>query len=167
MTHVSGQTGSPEPGISGHEGLGRSGHRHQLSPEEAALMEEKVRKVEVAISVVLRVGVVLSVLVIAVGLGLMFAHHSAYLPVRGNFSYRQLTSSKTAFPHSIASLGHSLAKGDGRGVVVLGVFVLILTPVMRVAVGVLSFIYEKDPPMTLVTLFVLAVLVGSFFLAGV
>ena len=130
-------------------------------------MEEKVRKVELAISLVLRVGVVLSVLVIAGGLGLMFAHHSAYLPLRGNFSYKALTSRGTAFPHSFASLGHSVANGDGRGVVVLGVLILILTPVLRVAVGVLSFIYEKDPPMALVTLFVLAVLVGSFFLAGV
>jgi uncharacterized membrane protein len=130
-------------------------------------MEEKVRKVELAISLVLRVGVVLSVLVIAGGLGLMFAHHSAYLPLRGDFSYKALTSRGTPFPHSFASLGHSVAKGDGRGVVVLGVLILILTPVLRVAVGVLSFIYEKDPPMALVTLFVLAVLVGSFFLAGV
>jgi hypothetical protein len=30
-----------------------------------------------------------------------------------------------------------------------------------------SFLYEKDPPMALVTLYVLVVLVGSFFLAGV
>jgi uncharacterized membrane protein len=130
-------------------------------------MEEKVRKVELAISLVLRTGVVVSVLVIAVGLGVMFAHHSAYLPIRGHFSYKELTSKTTPFPHSFASLGHSIAHGDGRGVVVLGVLVLILTPVLRVAVSVLSFIYEKDLAMTIVTLYVLAVLVGSFFLAGV
>ena len=130
-------------------------------------MEQKVRKVEVAISVVLRSGVLVSVLIIAAGLGLMFAHHSAYLPVRGNFSYKALTSKTTPFPHSFASLGHSIANGSGRGIVVLGVLVLILTPVLRVAVGVLSFLYEKDLAMTVVTLYVLAVLVGSFFLAGV
>ena len=129
-------------------------------------MEEKVRKVEVAISLVLRVGVVVSVLVIAVGLGLMFAHHSAYVPLRGHFSYHELTSKTTPFPHSFSSLGRSIAAGEGRGIVVLGVLVLILTPVLRVAVGVLSFLYEKDPPMAIVTLYVLAVLVGSFFLAG-
>ena len=129
-------------------------------------MAEKVRKVELAISLVLRIGVVVSVLVTAAGLGLMFAHHGAYLPIRGHFSYRELTSKSTPFPHSFASLGHSIAQGDGRGIVVLGVLVLILTPVLRVAVGVLSFIYEKDPPMALVTLYVLVVLVASFFLAG-
>ena len=130
-------------------------------------MEEKVRKVELAISLVLRVGVVLSVAVIAVGLGLMFAHHGAYLPIRGHFSYKELTSKSTPFPHSFASLGHSIAQGEGRGIVVLGVLILILTPILRVAVGVVSFLYEKDPPMALVTLYVLVVLVGSFFLAGV
>jgi uncharacterized membrane protein len=50
--------------------------------------------------------------------------------------------------------------------VVLGVLLLILTPILRVAVGVLSFMYEKDAPMTVVTLYVLAVLIASFFLAG-
>ncbi|MGC8626447.1 MAG: DUF1634 domain-containing protein [Acidimicrobiales bacterium] len=146
--------------------LGRSGHRrHQLSPAEAAAMEEKVRKVEVAISIVLRVGVSLSVVVIAVGLGLMFAHHRAYMPLIGHFSYKELTSKTTQFPHSFSTLGRSIAKGDGRGIVVLGVLLLILTPVLRVAVGVLSFLYEKDIPMAGITLYVLAVLIGSFFLA--
>ena len=170
MTDASGPSGRPhlhesvEPAAGG---LGGAGPRRPLSPEEAALMAEKVRKVELAISLVLRIGVVVSVAVIAAGLGLMFAHHGEYLPIRGHYSYRELTSKSTQFPHSFGSLGHSIARGDGRGIVVLGVLILILTPILRVAVGVLSFIYEKDPPMTLVTLFVLVVLVGSFFLAGV
>ena len=174
MSDVSGSTGSPQSHVpdSPHEpvteGLDRSGHRRRpLTPEEVAVMEEKVRKVELAISLVLRVGVLLSVAVIAVGLAVMFAHHSDYVSIRGHLSYRALTSKATAFPHSFGALGHSIAHGDGRGIVVLGVLILILTPVLRVAVGVLSFIYEKDPPMTVVTLYVLVVLVGSFFLAGV
>ena len=172
MTELSGSSGTPQhPELDEQEpapeGLGGSGHRRQqLSPEEVAEMEEKVRKVELAISLVLRIGVVVSVAVIATGLGLMFAHHAAYLPVHGHFSYKELTSKSTPFPHSFASLGHSIAHGDGRGIVVLGVLILILTPILRVAVGVLSFIYEKDPPMAIVTLYVLVVLIGSFFLAG-
>lgn len=130
-------------------------------------MEEKVRKVELVISLVLRIGVIVSVAVVAVGLGLMFAHHAAYAPIQGHFSYKHLTSKSTQFPHSFASLGHSISQGEGRGIVVLGVLLLILTPILRVAVGVLSFVYEKDPPMTIVTLYVLVVLIGSFFLAGV
>jgi len=142
------------------------GPRRQLSPDEAAAMEEKIRKVELAISLVLRIGVVLSVAVIGAGLGLMFAHHAAYVSITGKFSYQHLTSETSLFPHSFSALGRSIVRGDGRGIVVLGVLILILTPILRVAVGVLSFIYEKDPPMTIVTLYVLIVLVGSFFLAG-
>ncbi len=165
MTDVTGQSGKPNK--TAPEDLSPSGRHRQLSPAEAAVMEEKLRKVELAISLVLRIGVIVSVLVIAVGLGLMFAHHSAYLPIRGHFSYKQLTSRTAPFPHSFATLRRSIALGDGRGIVVLGVLILILTPVLRVVVGVLSFIYEKDPPMTLITLYVLAVLIGSFVLAGV
>ncbi len=143
-----------------------SGARRALTPAESERMAEKVRRVELAISLVLRVGVLASVLVIAVGLGLMFAHHGSYLSLTGPLSYRALTSATTSFPHSFGALGHALAHDEGRGVVVLGVLILILTPVLRVAVGVVSFAYEKDAPMALVTLFVLAVLVGSFFLAG-
>ena len=130
-------------------------------------MGERVRNVELVISLVLRTGVVLSVLVIVVGLGLMFAHHGDWVSITGRHSYRALTSTSTRFPHSFSALGRSLVHGDGRGVVVLGVLILICTPVLRVAVGVLSFVYEKDAPMALVTFFVLVVLVGSFFLAGV
>lgn len=153
---------------SSEENLRVSGHhRRRLNPAETAVMEAKVRKVDIAISLVLRIGVSLSVIVIAVGLGIMFYHHPEYASVTSHFSYKALTSKRTVFPHSLGSLGHSIARGHGRGIVVAGVLLLILTPVARVAVGVLSFMYEKDLPMTIVTLFVLAVLVGSFFLAGV
>lgn len=145
---------------------GRPQPRREFNDAEKAAMDEKVRKTEVAISLVLRVGVSVSVVVIGIGLGLMFAHHSQYSRFSGNFSYHSLTSSRTAFPYSFGALARSLSKFRGEGVVVLGVLLLILTPILRVAVGALSFIYEKDGPMTIVTLYVLAVLIASFFLAG-
>ncbi|MST32379.1 DUF1634 domain-containing protein [Acidimicrobiaceae bacterium USS-CC1] len=168
MTGTRQPTDPPTPGGPGPGDEGKApSRRRQLTPEQALLMEEKVRKVEVAISLVLRIGVVLSVAVIAVGLGLMFAHHPDYVAITGRFGYRHLTSRGAPFPHSFAALGRAIGAGEGRGIIVLGVLILILTPVLRVAVGVLAFIYEKDPPMTIVTLYVLIVLVGSFFLAGV
>ncbi len=171
MTAAYERTGPPLPEAPGEptsDDLGTPGRRRrQLSAAEMAVMEDKVRKVELAISLVLRVGVTLSVGVISVGLALMFAHHSAYTAITGDFSYKALTAQNTPFPHSFAALAHSIDRGEGRGIVVLGVLLLILTPVLRVAVGVLSFLYEKDLPMALITLCVLAVLVGSFFLAAV
>lgn len=171
MTDVTGPNGAPQHPASGESASAPqqrsgSGRRRQLSPWEAAVMAEKVRKVELAISLVLRIGVVVSVVIIAAGLVLVFTHHGDYLPLRGPVSYTTLTSTSTPFPHSFAALWHSIAQGDGQGIILLGILTLILTPVLRVAVGVLSFVYEKDAPMALVTLLVLALLVGSFFLAG-
>ena len=148
------------------EAMQHSGHRKPLSPEELLAMEAKIRNVEIAISLVLRIGVILSVGVITAGLVLMFVHHSSYTPINGGYSYHNLTSPATLFPHSFSSLGRSIAHARGQGIIVLGVLILILTPVLRVAVGVLSFLYEKDTPMALITLYVLVVLIGSFFLAG-
>ncbi|MHB8309555.1 MAG: DUF1634 domain-containing protein [Metallibacterium sp.] len=135
------------------------------SPAADAALEEKIRKVEIAISLVLRVGVIVSVLVILAGLVMMFIHHPRALDAGS--SYRVLVAPNADFPHSLGQLRQSLAAGAGRGVVVLGVLLLILTPILRVAVSVLSFVYEKDPPMVIATLFVLSVLIFSFFLAQI
>jgi uncharacterized membrane protein len=130
-----------------------------------AAMQDKVRQVEIAISLVLRIGVIVSVLVILAGLVMMFLHDPRYAALDGGISFHALVGGHAEFPHSLTQLSRALAAGEGRGVVVLGVLLLILTPVLRVAVSVLSFVYEKDPPMVLVTLFVLLVLIASFFLA--
>lgn len=149
---------------------GRQGAERQpdpgAPPEPDTIDAIRIRRVELAISLVLRIGVTLSVAVIATGLGLMFAHHGEYATWTGHFSYHRLTSPGSRFPHTFSELDASLRRGDGEGLVVLGLLLLIATPVLRVAVSVLSFVYERDKAMTLVTLFVLAVLVGSFFLGG-
>jgi uncharacterized membrane protein len=129
--------------------------------------DARVRRVELAIGLVLRIGVSVSVGVVAAGLALMFVHHPGYGRFTGSFSYHRLTSKSTQFPHTFPQLGAALGAGEGRGVVVVGLLVLILTPVLRVAVSVVAFLLERDRAMTLVTLFVLAALVGSFFLGGV
>ena len=143
----------------GHHGPG-------AAPLQAAELTRRVRQVELAISWVLRIGVLVSVLVIAVGLLLMFLHHPQQARLLDDSSnYRALVRPGADFPHNLAQLRAALAAGRGSGVVVLGVLLLILTPMLRVAVSVLSFVYERDPPMVLVTLFVLLVLVLSFVLA--
>ena len=143
----------------GHHGSG-------AAPLQDAELTRRVRQVELAISWVLRIGVLVSVLVIAVGLLLMFLHHPQQARrLDDGSNYRALVRPGADFPHNLAQLRAALAAGRGSGVVVLGVLLLILTPVLRVAVSVLSFVYERDPPMVLVTLFVLLVLVLSFVLA--
>lgn len=138
----------------------------QLADPVEEEQDARVRQVERAISLVLRIGVLVSVGVIAAGLALTFAHHPAYRSFTGGFSYHRLTTPSSPFPHTLSQLGHYLRAGRGRGVVVVGVLLLIATPVLRVAVSVLAFVYERDPKMTIVTLTVLAVLMVSFLLGG-
>lgn len=126
--------------------------------------EAKLRNVETAISYVLRTGVVVSVLTVLAGLIMVFREHPTYVSVTGKLSYHAVANRNSYFPHTISQLGSALAHGTGEGIIVLGLIILLATPVMRVAVGVISFVYERDAPMTLVTLFVLGVLVASFFL---
>jgi uncharacterized membrane protein len=129
-----------------------------------AVMDEKIRKVELAISLVLRIGVFSSVAIMLAGVCLMFVRHPEYVKLSHGISFHSLTNSSSRFPHSLSGIVHDLKLGEGRGVIMVGLIVLILTPVSRVATGVLSFIYEHDPRMALITFFVLCVLVGSFFM---
>ncbi len=152
--------GGPGGAVTARPEVTTSGHHPRV------IDEAKIRAMEMTISWVLRIGVVTSVLILAAGLGLMFSRHPQYMALSGSFSYHSLTKVTSRFPHSIGGMSHALAKGEGRGVIVLGLLVLLATPVLRVAVGVINFAYEKDPPMTIVTLYVLLVLVGSFFIGN-
>ncbi|MHB1516674.1 MAG: DUF1634 domain-containing protein [Acidimicrobiales bacterium] len=132
----------------------------------SALEDRKVRQAELAISLVLRVGVGLAVILVVTGLIVVFARLGGQVPKAHRPSYKAYTSLSTPFPHSVSQLRTSIARGEGQGIIELGLVVLLLTPVLRVAVGVLTFLYEKDMRMALITLFVLIVLLGSFVIGG-
>ena len=125
----------------------------------------EARKVELLISVLLRSGVVLSILVVVAGLALSFAHHTDYF--HSPTVLEQVTSTGRNFPHSITQTLAGVSQLSGEAVVVLGLLLLIATPVMRVAVSILAFLYERDLLFTAITSFVLAMLVLSFYLGRV
>jgi len=52
----------------------------------------------------------------------------------------------------------------GRAIVILGLLLLIATPVVRVAVSIFAFIYQGDRIFTLITAVVLCLLLLSFVL---
>lgn len=128
--------------------------------------EAATRRMEIVISYVLRIGVVVSVGIIAAGLIVFFVHHGHDAALAGGTSYHTFTKGSWGFPHTLGELVHALARGSGRGYMVLGVLILILTPVLRVAVSVVAFFIARDRAMVVITLFVLCCLVGSFFLGG-
>lgn len=130
---------------------------------EGSAAEDKVRRAELAISLVLRIGVTLAAALALAGIVLVLVHNPQYTH---GISYHEVIGPNYHFPHTIGQLGHALAAGDGRGYIGLGLVVLIATPVLRVAVAVGAFMLQRDPRMTVVTLAVLVLLIGSFFIGG-
>lgn len=123
---------------------------------------QSLQNMEIVVSAVLQAGVIVSSVIILSGITLFFIHaHQA--PALQN-SYRRYSSANYSFPHTLAALKSSVFAGSGSGLIELGVLLLILTPVLRVATSILLFRRQRDRPMTLVTLFVLVVLIGSFIL---
>ena len=116
---------------------------------------------EAAISAVLRIGVVSSVLLMLVGTVISFVRHPEYLGSRG--AHERLTRSEAA-PHRLGDVFHGLATGRGQSIVSLGVLVLIATPVIRVALSILIFAHQRDRRFTVITAVVLALLILSFAL---
>jgi uncharacterized membrane protein len=123
------------------------------------------RRFELLISEILRIGVTVSLGTILVGLGLMFIHHPDYL--RSSANLARLTHPGAALPHSLREVLEGVGMLRGQAVVALGLILLILTPILRVAVSIAAFAAERDRVFVIVTSVVLAILLIAFFLGGI
>jgi uncharacterized membrane protein len=123
---------------------------------------ERVRRVEILISTLLRVGVVTSLTVVVLGTLLSFVHHPDYVSSKAELS--RLTKPGAAFPHTISEVIEGVRRLQGRAVVMAGLMLLIGTPVLRVAVSIIAFVYEGDWIFMVITSIVLALLLLSFVL---
>lgn len=68
------------------------------------------------------------------------------------------------FPHTLGTLWVGLLGFHPQAIITLGLLLLIVTPVLRVAVSAIAFELEHDSTYVLITLLVLAILITSFFL---
>jgi uncharacterized membrane protein len=121
-----------------------------------------VRKVELFISALLRIGVISSLVVVVAGLILSFVHHPDYR--HSTAELKQVTSVDRPTFQTLTELVSGIKQFRGEAIIMLGLLLLIATPVMRVAVSVVAFMIERDWTFVLVTTFVLAMLILSFFL---
>jgi len=126
---------------------------------------DHVRKVELLISLILRTGVIASLLIIVTGLVLSFIHHPAYF--NSPSMLKQITTPGRAVPHTLKEVFTGAIHLKGEPLITAGLLLLIATPVLRVAVSIFIFLAEKDWPFLLTTIFVLAMLILSFFLGKV
>jgi len=114
-------------------------------------------RVQNAVGNLLRIGVLLSAAVVLAGGVLFLWHHGGDVP-----DYRVFRGEPLDL-RSIASILRD-ASGSGRGLVQLGLLLLVATPVARVAFTAIAFAVERDRTYVLIALLVLALLLKS--LAG-
>lgn len=120
-----------------------------------------VRKVELLISNLLRIGVISSLVIVVIGLIVSFVHHPGYLH---SAQMQQVISRSHAPWQSLHELYDGLLHFRGEAIIMAGLLLLIATPVMRVAVSIFAFVFEHDPIFVTVTSFVFAMLILSFVL---
>ncbi len=117
----------------------------------------KDEEFDALLAAVLRAGVVVSALVVIVGGAVFLARHGTERP-----SYHVFRGEPGDL-RSVAGIGVSAVRGGGRGLVQLGLLLLIATPIARVVFSVAGFIRERDWLYVVVTLIVLALLAYSLF----
>lgn len=117
---------------------------------------------ELAISGLLRVGVSVSLAVIVIGSLVTFFHHPEY--VQSTTELQRLTRPGAAVPQTVRDVLWGVQAMHGPSIVALGLLLLILTPVLRVAVSIATFARERDRLYVLITSAVLGLLVLSFLL---
>ncbi len=124
--------------------------------------------VELIISWLLRIGVWLSIATVALGLVLLVVRHHAVLLQRQSGGLEKLLSHDLpGQPSSLNSYGEVLLAvrhGNAYGVIMLGLLILLVTPVLRVAVSIVAFLLEHDRLYALITLLVLLLLLTGIVL---
>src|SRR3954453_2253016 len=124
--------------------------------------DPKARKVEILISDLLRIGVLTSLMVVVIGTVISFVHHPDYLndpPALG-----RLTTPGAAFPHTVGDVVRGVRELRGQAIVMIGLLLLIATPVLRVGVSIFAFAYERDRRYVVITPIVFLLLLLSFVL---
>jgi uncharacterized membrane protein len=113
------------------------------------------RRLEIVISVLLRTGVLISAAVVLLGGVCFLSRHGQEQP-----EYRVFHGTPQIY-RSVSGVIHAAGPSNCSAVIQLGLLLLILTPVARVAFSLLGFALERDHTYVLLTSIVLAILIYS------
>ncbi|MFP3310018.1 MAG: DUF1634 domain-containing protein [Acidilobus sp.] len=110
----------------------------------------------------LRIGVLISAAFIIFGVALIYIHRGA-----GAYSFRDLVISRSPVNTSILPVSYinmrSVSSLNGLAFVLVGLIVLMATPVLRVAIGIAQFAYERNWLYTVITAIVFLNLMLAIF----
>jgi uncharacterized membrane protein len=118
------------------------------------------QRMDQIMAVLLRSGVLLSASLVFIGGVVYLSRHD--LPV---INYRVFQGEPQEL-RTVSGILREAAKFHGRGLIQLGLLVLIATPVARVLFSVIAFLYERDWTYVAITVIVLALLCYSLFGGG-
>src|SRR5213080_5307013 len=110
------------------------------------------RKVEEGIGTLLRTGVLLSAAIVFLGGAVYLARHG-----ESPADYRVFRGEPSEL-RQIRGIVHEAVSLRGRGIIQLGLLLLIATPVARVIFSIFAFALERDFLFVMLTLIVLGVL---------
>jgi uncharacterized membrane protein len=113
------------------------------------------KRLEIIIGRLLQTGVLLAAAVVIAGGALYLVRHHS-----NPASYRRFVAGGPAI-QTLPGIIESAAHFNGEGLMQIGLVLLILTPVARVAMAVAGFFLERDRLYTVVSLIVLLILAFS------
>ncbi len=117
----------------------------KASSDEELKRVEEMNQIELIIGQVLRIGVLVSAVVILLGLIMII--------VTGKTGY-----AANLYPTTVNAILSGIIELRPFAIVMLGLFLLILTPVLRVVVSIYAFVKEQDRLYVWITTFVLIIL---------
>jgi uncharacterized membrane protein len=112
-------------------------------------------QVEIMVSWLLRIGLACAATMVVIGGAIYLARHGAEQP-----RYEIFRGEPASLRSIVGILGFSL-QGRGGGLIQLGLVLLMVTPVARVAFSVVAFARQRDWLYLLVTIVVLTILLFS------
>jgi uncharacterized membrane protein len=118
------------------------------------------KRMDEIIGRLLQAGVILSALFVLAGGAVYVARHPE--PVT---DYRVFQGEPEEL-RTVSGIVHEAVALHGRGLIQLGLLLLIATPIARVAFSAVAFLYQRDWTYVVVTLIVLGLLVYSLFGGG-
>ncbi|PIO82192.1 hypothetical protein BSQ39_00770 [Loigolactobacillus backii] len=114
--------------------------------KQSTKMQQEMNQVEKLIGVILQIGVIISAIIIGVGL--------LALLITGKSGYPA-----GSFPTHFGAIFSGIAQFKPYAIIMLGLFALILTPVLRVVVSIYAFFKERDLLYVVITTIVLIILI--------
>ncbi|WP_390407256.1 DUF1634 domain-containing protein [Lacticaseibacillus jixiensis] len=114
-------------------------------------MRKEINDIELIIGKIMQIGVLLAAAVMLVGMAMLLISGASGYPAG-------------VHPHTITAIASGVVHFKAYAWLMTGIFLLILTPVLRVVVSIYAFIKEQDRLYTWITTIVLVILVVAMII---